>query len=136
MGRQKQRRMTPLEFEAIVPLLPHMSAERCAAARLALVDGRTQQSIAAGYGWVRQAVASAEAVVWRVFERYREAKRIEARAGADLPAGWARITIEGPQALIRKFEMEAAGAAADAGRLAGSARGDAPCGRGAVEVPE
>ena len=77
MGRHKIRRMSSSEFEAVMLLIGQMSEPRRAAARRALVDGETAQAIGAYYGWGRTAVSNAETAVWRVYQRYLQAKVAE-----------------------------------------------------------
>lgn len=110
MGRSKQRRMSAAEFDAVMLLMPTMSAQRRAAARLGLVEGLTGKAIADQFGWGRSAVNNAETVIWRVRERYLKAKAKEARAEGRLPAGWKSIRIAGPTALVSKVEREVAAA--------------------------
>lgn len=105
MGRRKIRRSTAPEFEAVLLLVNRMSAQRREAARLALVDGQTQQSVAERYGWTRNAVDNAERVVWRVYGCYLKAKK----AGRSrLPRGWARATIAWPRSAVKKAQLEVA----------------------------
>lgn len=86
VGRRQTRRLTAAQFAAAMCLISRMSEARRAAARSALVDGRTAQSVATEYGWGRTAVHNAASVVWRMYERYQQAKRVEKtamrRAGA------------------------------------------------------
>jgi hypothetical protein len=102
--------MSAAEFDAVMLLMPTMSAQRRAAARLGLVEGLTGQAIADRFGWGRSAVNNAETVIWRVRERYLKAKSKEARAEKRLPAGWKSIRIAGPTALVCKVEREVAAA--------------------------
>jgi hypothetical protein len=104
--RQK-RRMTAAEFEAVRPLLK-ISDERIKAARAALVDGATLQSVAEIYGWSRQAVGDAVNAVWRAFDLYHESQRAAANAGALMPPGWEQVTLIAPSSLIAKFRAEIA----------------------------
>jgi hypothetical protein len=102
-----KRRMTAAEFEAVRPLL-NISADRCEAAKAALVDGKTLASIAEVYGWSRQAVNDAVGIVWNTLERYHESQRATANAGALLPPGWEQVTLIAPSSLIAKFRAEIA----------------------------
>lgn len=104
MGRNKTRRLTAEQFEAVMHLISRMSSARRAAARSALVDGRTAQSVASEYGWRRSAVHNAETVVWRGYERYLAAKKAEARPHVPVPQGWVRRTIVAPRESLEKFE--------------------------------
>ena len=105
--RQK-RRMTGADFEAIRPFLKHISFERLEAARAALVDGTTYQTVGTSFGWSRQAVGDAVNAVWRAYESYQESRSAEARAGALVPPGWQRVTLVAPEHLVRKFKDEIA----------------------------
>lgn len=68
-----KRRLTAEQFEAVRPLLG-ISAKQQAAARAAMVEGRTLQAIATENGWkARQSVADAVAVVWQTFEKFSAA---------------------------------------------------------------
>lgn len=104
---KSKRRMTAAEFEEVRPLLK-ISADRCEAARAALVDGKTLASIASVYGWTRQAVNDAVGIVWATLGRYHESQRASANAGTLLPPGWERVTIIAPSRLIAKFRAEIA----------------------------
>lgn len=106
--RQK-RRLTAAEFQAVLPLL-NISENRINAARGALVDGETLQAVASRYDWSRQAVGDAVSAVWHAFEKYQEAQRAQASAGALLPAGWEQVTLIAPSHLIAKFRQEIAAA--------------------------
>jgi hypothetical protein len=101
--------MTAAEFEAVRPLLK-ISDDRIKAARLALVDGQTLQSIGEKFGWSRQAVGDSVGVVWKTFESYHESQRAAANAGALLPPGWEQVVLIAPSHLIAKFRAEIAGA--------------------------
>jgi hypothetical protein len=99
--------MTGADFDALRPfLLGRISDDRVSAARLALVDGQTLQGVASIYGWTRQAVGDAVGVVWRIFEQYQESQAV-AQADA-VPAGWKKVTLVAPVALIEKFRAEIA----------------------------
>jgi predicted DNA-binding protein YlxM (UPF0122 family) len=104
---KSKRRMAAAEFEAVRPLLK-ISEDRTNAARMALVEGKTLQSIGEKYGWTRQAVGDSVNAVWRVLERYHESQRAAANAGALLPPGWEQVTLIAPTNLIDKFRAEIA----------------------------
>ncbi|MDA8094886.1 MAG: TrfB-related DNA-binding protein [Betaproteobacteria bacterium] len=108
--------MSASEFEAVRPLL-NISQERVEAARLALVDDRTFQTVGERYGWSRQAVWDAVGVVWKQFGRYKRALAAM-EGGVALPPGWESATIAAPTAMIARFRLEAAEAAAAAGWVA------------------
>ncbi len=74
---RSKKRLSALEFEALRPLL-RISDQRIEAARLAMVEGHTLQSVADRYGWTRQAVGDAVRIVWQQHERYLMAKNMEA----------------------------------------------------------
>ena len=101
--------MTGAEFEAVRPLL-RISADRTAAARLALVEGQTLQGVANLYGWSRQAVGDATRVVSKTFEKYRESQQAASRAGMLLPPGWEQVTLIAPSSLIADFRRQIAAA--------------------------
>lgn len=100
--------MTAAQFDAVQLLIGTMSKDRRDAARMALVDGQTQQLIAAIYGWGRTAVDNAERAIWEAFGRYEEAKQVEANGGAKLPRGWIRISVAAPREVAKKIEAEVA----------------------------
>jgi hypothetical protein len=108
-GHRPQRRMTGAEFAAIRPLLT-ISAERAEEARLALVEGKTLQSIADIHGGTRQRIDAAVAAVWRVYERYQMGLQASAEAVPQLPPGWEKVTLIAPGHLIAKFRAEIAAA--------------------------
>jgi len=100
--------MSVPEFEAVRHLLT-ISEDRVAAARAALVEGRTLRSNGDQYNWTRQAVNDAVGVVWCTFENYREAQRAEINATIKaLPSDWERVTLFAPSHLITKFREEIA----------------------------
>jgi hypothetical protein len=99
--------MTAVEFDAVKPLL-NISDERIAAARQALVDGRTLRAVGEQFGWSRQAVGDAIDVVWKTRQNYREAQRVAANADALLSPGWEQVTLIAPTHLITKFRAEIA----------------------------
>lgn len=100
-----KRRMSSAEFTAVRPFLK-ISDERIEAARRALVDGETLQAVGTYYGWSRQAVGDAVAVVWRAFADYRESQKASAAAVGYLPPGWDSVTLIAPCELIVKFRDE------------------------------
>jgi hypothetical protein len=103
-----KRRITAVEFEAIRPLLQHISQERVEAARAALVDGTVHQVIAAPHGWTRQAVNDAVTAVWKILQGYREGQSKSSNLGLLLPPGWEQVTLIAPSALIAKFRADIA----------------------------
>jgi hypothetical protein len=107
-----KRRITAAEFEAIRPLLQHLSRERIDAARAALVEGTPHQAIAAPHGWTRQAVNDAVTVVWKVLQDYRTGQSKSANVGLLLPPGWEQVTLIAPTALIEQFRAQIAAYAA------------------------
>lgn len=102
-----KRRMISAEFEAVRPFLK-ISDDRINAARAALVDGLTLQTIGEQYGWSRQAVGDAVDAVWRALENYHQSQRATANASALLPPGWEQVTLIAPRYLIAKFRAEIA----------------------------
>ena len=94
-----------IEFDSIRPLL-NISDERIEAARSALVDNETYQTVANRYGWTRQAVGDSVDVVWRTLLKYRETKNVAANADESLPTGWERVELVAPSTMIAKFRME------------------------------
>jgi len=117
-----KRKMTVMEFEAVRPFL-RISEDRIAAARAALVDGRTLQAVGDQFGWSRQAVGDATSVVWRTFESYQESQCAAANAGA-LPPGWEQVTLIAPSNLIPKFQSEIDKAARRTRKAKGSKTSD------------
>lgn len=69
-----RHRLTGHEFDALRPLLTSISQERIEAARSAMVDGSTLQSIATRYGWTKPAVSKCVAVVWAQHEKFTAAR--------------------------------------------------------------
>ncbi|MFL9951110.1 TrfB-related DNA-binding protein [Paraburkholderia agricolaris] len=69
-----RHRLTGHEFDALRPLLTSISQERIEAARSAMVDGATLQSIASRYGWTKPAVSKCVAVVWAKHEKFTAAR--------------------------------------------------------------
>jgi hypothetical protein len=102
---REKKRLTAAEFAAVKPLLK-ISDDRIEAARQALVEGRTLQAIGDQFGWSRQAVGDAVAVVWRMSENYR---RSQLTASVLLPAGWEQVTVIAPSELIQKLRSEIGG---------------------------
>lgn len=102
-----KKRMTAAEFEALRPLL-NISDDRVKAARLALVDGQTLQSIGDVFGWSRQAVGDVVSIVWRTLQRYHESQSAAVNAGTLLPPGWEQVILIAPSHLIEKFRNEIA----------------------------
>ena len=98
-----KRRMTAAEFDTLYPLLK-ISEERIRAARAAIVDGRTMQSIGDEFGWTKQAVDKAIRSVWELAGKYRESQRIAANLDETLPLGWERVTLVTPSYLIPSFK--------------------------------
>lgn len=69
-----RHRLTGNEFDTLRPLLTSISRERLEAARSAMVDGATLQSIASRYGWTKPAVSKCVAVVWAQHEKFTAAR--------------------------------------------------------------
>ena len=111
MSRHAKRRLHAAEFEAVRPLL-NISEERIEAARLALVDGLTFQSIGRRYGWSKQAVGDTVNVVWKRMNDYHAAQQAAASAAGVLPSGWEQVTLIAPAELASRFRREAAEAQA------------------------
>jgi len=97
--------MSAAEFNAVRPFLK-ISEDRIEAARRALVDGDTLQTVGKHYGWSRQAVGDAVGVVWRAFGDYKESQQATAAAVGHLPPGWDSVTLIAPHELIRKFRED------------------------------
>lgn len=102
-----RRRMTASEFEAVRPLV-NISEDRFAAARAALVEGKTFKSIGQIYQWTPQSVNDAVGIVWAALERYQESQRVTANAGTLLPPGWEQVTLIAPSHLVAKWRAEIA----------------------------
>jgi hypothetical protein len=90
-----------------------MTEDRINAARAALVDNETLESIAKPYGWNKQAVGTAVNTVWTIFQRVKESLRVAEAGGIsyaerspDLPKGWSRVVLDAPDRLIEKFKRE------------------------------
>lgn len=108
MTKRTKKRLTASEFKALEPLLKNISEDRRKAAYAVLVDGITMQAAAIPYGWSRQAVFDCVKQVWKAFLEYRDAQSIEAQEGLLLPAGWEKVTLIAPTALISHFREEIA----------------------------
>jgi hypothetical protein len=102
---RNKRKMMAIEFDSIRPLL-NISDDRIQAARSALVDNETYQTVANRYGWTRQAVGDSVDVVWRTLLKYRETQNVAANADESLPTGWERVELVAPSSMIAKFRME------------------------------
>lgn len=109
MGRKKTRRLNAEQFAAVMLLISRMSIQQRSAARAALVGGMTARSVAIQYGWRRSAVHNAETRVWRVYERYEQAKAAELEASGPLPRGWVRKLVMAPKSLLRTLETNTDG---------------------------
>jgi len=104
--------MTAAEFESVRPHL-NMTEDRINAARAALVENETLESIAQPYGWNKQAVGTAVNTVWTIFQRVKESLRVAEAGGVSyaepspaLPKGWSRVVLDAPDRLIEKFKRE------------------------------
>lgn len=106
-GRPRLRNMTDQDFETVRPFLK-ISENRCEAAKRALVDGETLQSIAKLYKCTRQAVNDSVTIVWNALEHYREIERDRASNGPLMPPGWEQVTLIAPSSLVAKFRAEIA----------------------------
>jgi len=111
-GNTKKKRMTAAEFDIVLPHL-NMTDDRINAARAALVENQTLESIAQPYGWNKQAVGTAVNTVWTIFQRVQESLRIAEAAKIqptekvpDLPDGWSRVVLDAPDYLIERFKAE------------------------------
>jgi len=111
-GATKKKKMTSIELESVRPHL-NMTDDRINAARAALVDNETLESIAKPYGWNKQAVGTAVNTVWTIFQRVKESLRVAEAGGIsyaerspDLPKGWSRVVLDAPDCLIEKFRRE------------------------------
>jgi hypothetical protein len=111
-GNTKKKRMTAAEFDIVLPHL-NMTEDRINAARAALVENQTLESIAQPYGWNKQAVGTAVNTVWTIFQRVQESLRIAEAAKIqptgkvpDLPDGWSRVVLDAPDYLIERFKAE------------------------------
>lgn len=102
-----KRRMAAIEFETIRPFLK-ISDDRIKAARAAMVDGRTHQSIGEEFGWTKQAVGDSVSHVWRALQAYHESQAVAARSAGLLPPGWEQVTLTAPSELVAKFREEIA----------------------------
>lgn len=102
-----KRRMTAIEFETIRPFLK-ISDDRVKAARAAMVDGKTHQSIGDEFGWTKQAVGDSVSHVWHALQAYRESQAIAARLSGQLPPGWEQVSLIAPSELAAKFREEIA----------------------------
>lgn len=74
-ARGKSRRLTSQEFEAVLPFLNRFAERSVQAARMAMVDGKKFDDVAAVAGWKsRQAVERVVRAVWQVHLRLIESK--------------------------------------------------------------
>lgn len=104
-GRKPKRSMTAAEFDAVAPFL-NISEDRKKAARMALVDQMTLQSVGNIFGWKKQTVADCIAPVWREFDAYQ--KSLNAQREGELPDGWERVTLVAPKELVASFYAQIA----------------------------
>lgn len=103
-----KRRISAIEFAAVLPLLRKITGDRKEAARLALVEGERHSVIAEKYGCSRAAVTDAARVVFEKVEAYRRSQEVmrKAQGGEAIPPGWERVELVAPAALIEKFKAE------------------------------
>lgn len=88
-------------------LLPTLSQHQINVARAVLVNQSTYQAAADRYGGTRQAAHKTTTAVWVAYERFKAAERAaEARAYADLPEGWERVTLDAPSELIEQIRKQ------------------------------
>jgi hypothetical protein len=123
MPKTLNRRMTPAEFQACVPLVQHLAADRVAAARAVLVDDESQTAVAARYGWTRQAVNICVDKLWETLQVYQTAKRCEAEVTeAALPPGWRVTTVAAPGDMLDRLRADVDVVAAAVGIEPGTIR--------------
>lgn len=104
-GRKLKRSLTAAEFDAVAPFL-NISEDRKKAARMALVDQMTLQSVGNVFGCTKQAVADCTTRVWREFEAYQQS--LNAQRAGELPEGWERVTLVAPKELVASFYAQIA----------------------------
>lgn len=108
-----KRRMTVAQFEEVRPYLSTISLERIEAARMALVEDLSMQSIANHFGWKsRQTVSDAVDRVFEAWNAHQDAilmrSTLGGTVGSLVPAGWSAVTLLVPPELATKFRKEAA----------------------------
>lgn len=122
MPKNLNRRMTPAEFQACIPLVRQLAEDRVAAARAVLVDGDRPVDVAARYGWSRQAVGICVDKLCDALESYQVAKQFEAEMiEAALPPGWKVATVAAPVQVLAKLQADVEAAANAAGIPSSSA---------------
>ena len=90
-------RITPDEWEALLPYLTRLSERRRQAAHDVLVLGHTQANAGQKHGVFRQAVQVAVKNVLRHFEKV---------AAITPPPGWKTVTVTAPKKLITEFKIK------------------------------
>ena len=117
MSFKSQRTVSAIEFDAVLPFLHKMGADRRDAARLVMVEGKSQTEVAEAYGWTRNNVSVIVKLVWNEIMRLRESAKASGAqlplAAADgdaafLPPGFARATFVAPTELIERWRAELA----------------------------
>lgn len=76
---KQTRYMRASDFAALVPLL-RISTDRVEAARLVLVERKSQQGVADLFDCSRQAVHNSVGVVWDTYRKYQQSIEAGARA--------------------------------------------------------
>lgn len=116
MPKTLNRRMSPAEFQACIPLVRQLAEDRVAAARAVLVDEEKPVDVARRYGWSRQAVGICVDKLCEALENYQAAKRYEAEVTeAALPPGWKVATVVAPSQVLAKLQADVEAAANAAG---------------------
>ena len=102
LGAMARKQMFAAEFESTLPFLK-LPADRLEAARLYLVEGKSQVSIGEAFGWPKQKVNFAVIAVWKAFKKLQLAQTGTQLFHNSLPPGWERAEIVGPSEEIARF---------------------------------
>ena len=104
-----KRRLSAVQFEALLPFLPRYDVNRMKAARLTLAEGLTLSSVAKLYGWTsRQNVSGAVNNVFAALARFEEVQRLPQQERLSSPQGWEVATLLAPPDLITRWRKELA----------------------------
>ncbi|MDB6010588.1 MAG: TrfB plasmid transcriptional repressor [Gammaproteobacteria bacterium] len=88
-------RLTPEQWESVLPWLHHFKPHSVVAARAVLVDGKTLREAAKPYGITRQALHQTVERILTAEDRVRQSK--EAGSRKALPAGWVTVSFDMPE---------------------------------------
>jgi hypothetical protein len=88
-------RLTPEQWESVLPWLHRFRPDSVVAARAVLVDGKSLREAAEPYGMTRQALHQTVERILAAEDRVRQSKEQGARK--TLPAGWVTVSFDMPE---------------------------------------